>query len=115
MFAPLEREIEELRGFLEIERETNRLDRELGRQPPTGSIISEAILGALSDYYSPNSIVHASWSLPAKSTVREAEIETWEMVKESNKKEDYEFFLKHYPNSEYAIPAKLRIQQMKKE
>ena len=32
-----------------------------------------------------------------------------------NKKEDYEFFLKHYPNSEYAIPAKLRIQQMKKE
>ena len=54
-------------------------------------------------------------NLPGKSSVREAEIETWEMVKESNKKEDYEFFLKHYPNSEYAIPAKLKIQQMKKE
>ena len=57
-FSSLEREIQELRGFLEIERETNRLDRELGRQSQSGSIIGETIIGALSDYYSPNSIMN---------------------------------------------------------
>ena len=70
-FSSLEREIEELRGFLEIERETNRLDRELGRQPPTGSIISEAILGALSDYYSPNSIMNRSQQREINALKRE--------------------------------------------
>ena len=70
-FSSLEREIEELRGFLEIERETNRLDRELGRQPPTGSIIGEAILGALSDYYSPNSIMNRNQQREINALKRE--------------------------------------------
>ena len=60
-----------MRGFLEIERETNRLDRELGRQPPTGSIISEAILGALPDYYSPNSIMNRNQQREINALKRE--------------------------------------------
>lgn len=56
--AQLERKIEELSGWLEVERENNRLDRELEMQPSAGSIFGEALINALSDYYSPNSITN---------------------------------------------------------
>ena len=41
-----------------------------------------------------------------------AEKETWEIVKKSDKKNDYQFFIENFPESEYTIPAKLRIKQL---
>ena len=38
----------------------------------------------------------------------EAEEETWKLIKDSENKDDLEFFIKQFPNSPYTIPAKLK-------
>ena len=45
---------------------------------------------------------------------RDAEKETWELIQDSNNIEDIEYFLKNFPNSSYALPAKLKLNQLKR-
>ena len=49
---------------------------------------------------------------PNQSRGTKAELDTWEMVKKSDQKSDYEFFIDHFPLSKFVIPAKLRISQL---
>ena len=47
--------------------------------------------------------------------VSEAEESTWKLIKDSNNPEDFRFFLDKFPESPYAIPAKLRLKQLERE
>ncbi len=47
--------------------------------------------------------------------VSEAEESTWQLVKDSKSIEDMEYFLEQFPASPYAIPAKLKLKQLKRE
>ena len=47
--------------------------------------------------------------------VSEAEESTWKLIKDSNNPEDFRFFLDKFPESQYAIPAKLRLKQLERE
>ena len=45
----------------------------------------------------------------------EAEESTWKLVKDSNSVEDLRYFLEKFPDSPYAIPAKLKLKQLERE
>ena len=45
----------------------------------------------------------------------EAEESTWKLVKDSNNAEDLRYFLEKFPDSPYAIPAKLKLKQLGRE
>ena len=45
----------------------------------------------------------------------EAEESTWKLVKDSNSVEDLSYFLEKFPDSPYAIPAKLKLKQLERE
>ncbi len=45
----------------------------------------------------------------------EAEESTWKLVKDSNSAEDLRYFLEKFPDSPYAIPAKLKLKQLERE
>ena len=45
---------------------------------------------------------------------QDAEKETWELIQDSNNIEDIEYFLINFPNSSYALPAKLKLKQLKR-
>ena len=49
-----------------------------------------------------------------KKALMEAEEETWKLIKDSNNKDDLEYFIKQFPNSPYTIPAKLKLNQLNK-
>ena len=49
-----------------------------------------------------------------KKASTEAEEATWKLVKDSENPEDLIFFLKQYPNSPYAVPARLKLQQLER-
>ncbi len=42
----------------------------------------------------------------------EAEEETWKLIKDSKRKKDLEYFLEKFPNSPYAVPARLKLRQL---
>ena len=44
----------------------------------------------------------------------EAEESTWKLVKDSNSVEDLRYFLEKFPDSPYAIPAKLKLKQLER-
>ena len=44
----------------------------------------------------------------------EAEESTWKLVKDSNSVEDLRYFLEKFPDSPYAIPAKLKLSQLER-
>ena len=44
----------------------------------------------------------------------EAEESTWKLVKDSNSVEDLRYFLEQFPDSPYAIPAKLKLRQLER-
>ena len=54
-----------------------------------------------------NNIIEASMK-------QDAEKETWELIQDSNNIEDIEYFLNNFPNSSYALPAKLKLKQLKR-
>ena len=47
--------------------------------------------------------------------VSEAAESTWKLVKDSNNPEDLRYFLEQFPDSPYAIPAKLKLSQLERE
>ena len=47
-----------------------------------------------------------------KRMVSEAAESTWKMVQDSNNPEDFRYFLEQFPDSPYAIPAKLKLKQL---
>ena len=49
-----------------------------------------------------------------KKALMEAEEETWKLIKDSDNKDDLEYFIKQFPNSPYTIPAKLKLNQLNK-
>ena len=50
-----------------------------------------------------------------KRMVSEAAESTWKLVKDSNNPEDLRYFLEQFPDSPYAIPAKLKLSQLERE
>ena len=49
-----------------------------------------------------------------KKASTEAEELTWNMVKASNDMDDLIYFLEKYPESPFAVPARLRLNQLKR-
>ena len=54
-------------------------------------------------------------TLRKKRIVLEAEESTWKMVQFSNNPEDLLYFIEQFPDSPYAVPAKLKLKQLKRE
>ena len=52
--------------------------------------------------------------LRKKRMVSEAEESPWKMVQDSNNPEDFRYFLEQFPDSPYAIPAKLKLKQLER-
>ncbi len=50
-----------------------------------------------------------------KRMVSEAAESTWKLVKDSNIPEDLRYFLEQFPDSPYAVPAKLKLRQLERE
>ena len=46
--------------------------------------------------------------------VSEAAESTWKLVKDSNNPEDLRYFLEQFPDSPYAVPAKLKLRQLER-
>ena len=53
--------------------------------------------------------------LREKRMVSEAAESTWKMTENSDNPEDFRYFLEQFPNSPYAIPAKLKLKQLEHE
>jgi hypothetical protein len=53
-------------------------------------------------------------SVQEKRMSSEAEESTWKLVKDSNSVEDLNYFLEKFPDSPYAIPAKLKLKQLER-
>ena len=53
--------------------------------------------------------------LREKRMVSEAAESTWKMIENSDSPEDFRYFLEQFPDSPYAIPAKLKLKQLEKE
>ena len=53
--------------------------------------------------------------LRKKRMVSEAAESTWKLVQDSKNPEDLHYFLEQFPDSPYAIPAKLKLKQLKRE
>ena len=53
--------------------------------------------------------------LRKKRMFSEAAESTWKMIEDSNNPEDFSYFLEQFPDSPYAIPAKLKLKQLKRE
>ena len=49
-----------------------------------------------------------------KRMVSEAAESTWKMVQDSSNPEDFRYFLEQFPDSPYAIPAKLKLKQLER-
>ena len=54
-------------------------------------------------------------TIQEKRMSSEAEESTWKLVKDSNSAEDLRYFLEKFPDSPYAIPAKLKLNQLERE
>jgi len=50
-----------------------------------------------------------------KRTSTEAEEATWKLIKDSEDARDLRFFIEQYPDSPYAVPAKLRLKQLERK
>ena len=50
-----------------------------------------------------------------KRMASEAEESTWKMIENSDSPEDFRYFLEQFPDSPYAIPAKLKLNQLERE
>ena len=53
--------------------------------------------------------------LREKRMVSEAAESTWKMIENSDSPEDFRYFLEQFPDSPYAIPAKLKLKQLELE
>ena len=53
--------------------------------------------------------------LREKRMVTEAAESTWKMIDNSDNPEDFRYFLEQFPDSPYAIPAKLKLKQLERE
>ena len=53
--------------------------------------------------------------LRKKRMVSEAAESTWKMIENSDSPEDFLYFLEQFPESPYAVPAKLKLKQLERE
>ena len=53
--------------------------------------------------------------LRKKRMVSEAEESTWKMIENSDSPEDFHYFLEQFPDSPYAVPAKLKLKQLERD
>ena len=53
--------------------------------------------------------------LREKRMVSEAAESTWKLIQDSSNPEDFRYFLEQFPDSPYAIPAKLKLKQLEGE
>ena len=52
--------------------------------------------------------------LRGKRMASEAEESTWKMIEFSDIPDDFRYFLEQFPDSPYAIPAKLKLNQLER-
>ena len=50
-----------------------------------------------------------------KRMVSEAAESTWKLLQDSNNPEDFRYFLEQFPDSPYAIPARLKLKQLERD
>ena len=50
-----------------------------------------------------------------KRMVSEAAESTWKMIENSDNEVDFRYFVNQFPESPYAIPAKLKLKQFERE
>ena len=55
------------------------------------------------------------FDLREKRMVSEAVESTWKLVKDSKNPEDIRYFLEQFPNSPFAVPAKLKLKQLERD
>ena len=53
--------------------------------------------------------------LREKRITSEAAESTWKLIENSSNKEDFKYFLEQFPDSPYAIPAKMKLKQLESE
>ena len=53
--------------------------------------------------------------LREKRMASEAAESTWKLIEDSSNKEDFKYFLEQFPDSPYAIPAKIKLKQLENE
>ena len=53
--------------------------------------------------------------LRGKRMTSDAEEATWKMIENSDSTDDLRYFLEQFPDSPYAIPAKLKLNQLERE
>ena len=53
--------------------------------------------------------------LREKRMASEAAESTWKLIENSSNKEDFKYFLEQFPDSPYAIPAKMKLKQLESE
>ena len=53
--------------------------------------------------------------LRKKRMVSEAAESTWKLLQDSNNPEDFRYFLEQFPDSPYAIPARLKLKQLERD
>ncbi len=53
--------------------------------------------------------------LREKRLVSEAAESTWKLLQDSNKPEDYRYFLEQFPDSPFAVPAKFKLKQLERD
>ena len=53
--------------------------------------------------------------LRGKRMASEAEESTWKMIEKSDSPEDFRYFIEQFPGSPYAIPARLKLNQLVRE
>ena len=53
--------------------------------------------------------------LRKKRMVSEAAESTWKMIENSDSPEDFHYFLEQFPESPYAVPAKLKLKQLERD
>ena len=53
--------------------------------------------------------------LRGKRMASDAEESTWKMIENSDSPDDFLYFLEQFPDSPYAIPAKLKLNQLERE
>tara|TARA_B100000945_G_scaffold317055_1_gene319168 strand:+ start:175 stop:924 length:750 start_codon:yes stop_codon:yes gene_type:complete len=54
-------------------------------------------------------------NLRKKRILSEAAESTWKMIENSDNREDFRYFLEQFPDSPYAIPAKLKLNKLERE
>ena len=92
-----------------------------GREPWQILLDAEKVLAIMDEeqqreygQYPHNNKKNKKLDLREKRLVSEAAESTWKLVKDSKSSEDIRYFLKQFPKSPFAVPAKIKLKQLER-